>query len=387
MPILVNSVCAAYSKVWVRFLRVYRISSCFSQGYWLTVWGSHTFISSGLFPSRQRKSITPFGLRLKYIPLYRDQDLFVLSRDILYRPVIHSRLPSIAHYPTVYTPSTSLTNNHLQQHMPPQSPGVLWSSSVRQVSGSVVGDCPRQNMLFYPSDCCVTGNSCRGDPAGLFEMLYVLADSLPMQIAIGSGYVERSPMVAPYEGCNTISPSFQARPRAFMLLVDCEPSSGLNSMTFSLVLCVAMLECSPPAPASLQPLKASLRKIQGSSYLVCQFYVFADTVSLVLLRTPWQFYVIVDTVVVLCHCGHHGSFISLRTSQQFYVIADTVVVLCHCGHRGSFMSLRTSCPVACNLLGSSDASYEMLGATAGRLQRNFQMVQTSSPFFLGGLAT
>ena len=46
----------------------------------------------------------PFGLRLKYIPLYRDYYLFVLSRDILlYRPVIRSSLTSIANYPTVYT--------------------------------------------------------------------------------------------------------------------------------------------------------------------------------------------------------------------------------------------------------------------------------------------
>ena len=95
--------CADDSKVWVRFLRVDRISSCFSQRFWLTVGGSHTFRSSGLFPSRKRTSITPFGLRLKYIPLYRDHYLSVLSRDILlYRPVIRSSLTSIAHYPTVY---------------------------------------------------------------------------------------------------------------------------------------------------------------------------------------------------------------------------------------------------------------------------------------------
>ena len=58
-----------------------------------------------------------------------------------------------------HAPSTSLTNNRLRRHMPPQSPGVLWLFSVRQVSGSVVGDHPRQDMLFYPSDCSITGNS------------------------------------------------------------------------------------------------------------------------------------------------------------------------------------------------------------------------------------
>ena len=104
MPILVNSICADYSKVWVYFLRVYRISFCFFQRFWFTVQGCHTFISSGLFPSRQRTSIIPFGLRLKYILLYRDYCLFILSRDILlYRPDICSSLTSIAHYPTVYT--------------------------------------------------------------------------------------------------------------------------------------------------------------------------------------------------------------------------------------------------------------------------------------------
>ena len=47
--------------------------------------------------------MTPLGLRLKYIPLYRDYYLSVLSRDILlYRLVIRSSLTSIAHYPTVY---------------------------------------------------------------------------------------------------------------------------------------------------------------------------------------------------------------------------------------------------------------------------------------------
>ena len=48
--------------------------------------------------------MTRFWLYLKYIPLYRDYCLFVLSQDILlYHPVIRSSLTSIANYPTVYT--------------------------------------------------------------------------------------------------------------------------------------------------------------------------------------------------------------------------------------------------------------------------------------------
>ena len=75
-------------------------------------------------------------------------------------------------------------------------------SSVRQVSGSVVGDRPRRDILFHPSDYSVTGNPRRGNPDGSSEMLYVLVDGLPMWIVIRSGYVERSPVVAPCEGCN-----------------------------------------------------------------------------------------------------------------------------------------------------------------------------------------
>ena len=60
MLILINSVFVDNSNMWMYFLRFYRISSCFSPGFWLTVLGSSTLISGGLFSSRLRTSIYTF---------------------------------------------------------------------------------------------------------------------------------------------------------------------------------------------------------------------------------------------------------------------------------------------------------------------------------------
>ena len=89
-------------------------------------------------------------------------------------------------FPAATPPSTSFPNDRLRRHMSHRSP-------VRQVSGSVVGDRPRRDRLFHPSDCSVTGNLRRGD--ALISrwlsrgncLMSCLAEMMPLPIVSPSG--------------------------------------------------------------------------------------------------------------------------------------------------------------------------------------------------------